>query len=123
MFYRLPLRSGVRNFSEIFLSIMQSIRKIKYKRIIQFFCLTTLAISPLIPDSNFIIPRIDPLIQNILHIPVFAGLSILLFLILIEYRVSQSKSITLIASILLILSILTEIADCLFIWALFFCLA
>ena len=87
---------------------MNDINPTRAKRALICFCLTILAVSPLIPDGNTIIPRITPLVQNILHVPVFAILSVLLFLIFSEYRIDPLKSIILIILISQTLSILTE---------------
>ena len=87
---------------------MNGINPTKAKRAFICFCLTILAVSPLVPDGNMIIPRITPLVQNILHVPVFAILSVLLFLIFSEYRIDPLKSIVLIILISQTLSILTE---------------
>jgi VanZ family protein len=67
-----------------------------------------LAISPLIPDGNKIIPRITPQVQNILHVPVFAMLSIMLFLIFCDYQMDRLKSIILVILISQAVSIFTE---------------
>ena len=87
---------------------MNDINPTRAKRALICFGLTILAISPLIPDGNMIIPRITPLVQNILHVPVFAILSVLLFLIFSEYQVDLLKNIVLIVLISQTLSILTE---------------
>jgi VanZ family protein len=87
---------------------MNGINPANTKRALICFGLTILAVSPLIPDGNMIIPRITPLVQNILHVPVFAILSVLLFLIFSDYRIDPLKSIVLVILISQTLSILTE---------------
>ena len=67
-----------------------------------------LAVSPLVPDGNGIIPRITPSVQNVLHVPVFAILSIMLFLIFSDYRIGRLKNIVLVILISQSVSIITE---------------
>lgn len=78
------------------------------KRAVIFLFFTLLAVSPLIPDGNWIIPRITPVVQNILHVPVFAILSITIFLIFSEYRIDLFKSIVFVILISQAVSIFTE---------------
>ena len=78
------------------------------KRVLICFCLTAIALYPLIPDGNAVIPRIPPPVQNMLHVPVFAILSMLLFLVFCEFQIDRLRSILLVILISQTVSILTE---------------